>query len=279
MAGFTGLDQIINAVTNNPWNQQLEFTKRLPSTTVASVPHTAWLATGNPVAGTTPTVGLGGAVVTTSATDGAMPYTNPGGARTMHLVSGHAMSMNAIGSLLLVDRIAHANITNNQGTGNFTPNLDATSRLGATEGALIFMEVTTALSAAANTRTFTYTNQAGTAGRVTQNVVTVASAVAGRVPYANYVWVQLQAGDTGVRSIQSTTLVSGTATGNYNVVLVRPLGYPFECIATSLGSDHDFVLDLPSLDRIYPDSCLMWIWLPVAAAIANFAGMIRVVEN
>lgn len=280
MPGFANLDEIISAVSVSLRGQTLFFNKRLAATSVANVPHTTWTATGNPAAGANPTLGMAGAVVVTSATTGAMPFTNPTGGRTMHALSMSALStVGGTGSVILVDRIAHAQINNNQGTASFSPIIDATSRLGTGEGCMGFMEVTGALSAAANTRTFTYTNQAGSSPRTTPNIVTVASAVVGRVPYADFVWIPLQAGDTGIRSIQSTTLVSGTATGSYNIVLVNPLAPPMPLSAASLLTDRDLVVDIPSLPLIRSDACLNWIWVPTSAAVATLHGEVRIAEN
>ena len=164
MAGFSSLDSVINSVSANNKMQKLQINKLAPSVTVANTPHTMWKATGSNGAGVDPTVGMAGAVVPTSATVGAMLYTNPTNPATMHLLSG-TLVCSAAGTIYLIDRIAHANITNAQATASFSPVIDATSRLSSGEGCQIFMEVTGALSAAANVRTFTYTNQAGKIGR------------------------------------------------------------------------------------------------------------------
>jgi hypothetical protein len=277
MAGFASLDQVINSVSVNNKLQKLQINKVLPSTTVANVPHTFWKATGNPAAGSDPVNGMAGAVACTSSTTGAILYTNPTGPATMHILSGVTTS-SALGTFILVDRLAHANINNAQATASFSPVLSGTGRLDTGEGAQIIMEVTSALSAASNTRTFTYTNEAGTGSRTTQNIVTVASAVAGRVPYASYIWVPLQSGDKGVRSVESTTLVSGTATGAYNVVLVKPLAY-FVVNVTYCVCERDFVVEIPSLPRIKDNSCLMLFFLPNGASTATCLGEVKISEN
>lgn len=188
-------------------------------------------------------------------------------------------SVNDRGLLLLCDRIAHANINHNQGTASFSPVIDGTSRLAAGEGGMILMEVTTAFSAASNTRTFTYTNQAGTAGRTTGNIVTVASSLVGRVPYADFLWVPLQSGDTGCRSIESTTLVSGTATGAHSVCIVNPIGAWIIIPNGSFMSTRDFVLEVPSLPLIRDNACLFWLMVHTVATNIGIAGFVKIAEN
>lgn len=76
--------------------------------------------------------------------------------------------------------------------------------------------------------TFTYTNQDGVAGRVSQNNFTFAVAGGGQVVGASGAgasynpFCYLQAGDTGVRSIQSVTM-SAAGGGLMCLVIVKPL--------------------------------------------------------
>lgn len=279
MAGFASVDEILNALSVNNRGQRLQYQKTVPAVNVADVWHSFWKGPGMPIAGGDPTLGMAGAAVCTDATAGAIPFTNASGGRTMHLLHVGLMSQQAVMSILLVDRIAHARIANAQATASFAPVLDATSRLATGEGGQIVMEVTTALSAAANVRTFTYTNEAGTGGRVTQQLTTVASAVVNRVPYARGIYVPLATGDMGVRSIESTSLVSGTATGEYTVAIVRPLAW-IQVHGPSFFAERDFILDLPNLQRIYDDSCLAAYMISSSAGSTfNAQAEIRIAEN
>jgi hypothetical protein len=76
--------------------------------------------------------------------------------------------------------------------------------------------------------TFTYTNQDGAAGRVSQNNYTFAVAGGGQVVSASGAgasynpFCYLQAGDTGVRSIESVTM-SAAGGGLMCLVIVKPL--------------------------------------------------------
>jgi len=278
MPGFANLDEVINAVSVNLTLQKLIWGKTTPGTTAVNIPHTLWTSTGIPGAGANPAAGLAGAVKCSGATVGAMLYTNPTGPATMHILSaGATCYQGGSGSLWLVDRLAHANISNVQATGAFNPVIDGTDRLAAGEGGMIILEVTTALTGTASTRTFTYTNEAGTS-HTTPTMTTVASSLAGCVPYAQAMWMPLLAGDKGVRTITNTTYGAGGTAGNYNVVIVKPiLSIPVPLVCS--WTDRDCVVEMPSLPQIKDNSCLMWYWLGSVAQQSAFLGEIRIAEN
>lgn len=107
------------------------------------------------------------------------------------------------------------------------------------------------------TVTVSYTNQAGTPGRISPATVigiTNAAAAAGRM-----IPIPLGAGDTGVRSVESVTLAGTTGTaGNFGVCLYKPL---------AMMAMNDFqgahVIDAVStggfigaLAEVHPDACL-----------------------
>lgn len=281
MAGFTTVDEIINALTVDGNGQRVWFNKLPAQNTVANRWVSLWKASGTPTAGSDPDVGLAGAVTCTSSTTGALSFTNAGAGNTLHLLSTGAVSYTVSGgTLLMVDRLAHANIVLNQATGSFSPVLSAasTNRLSAGEGAQIVTEVTTALASATRTRNFTYTNQAGTSSRTTQDVISIGSAVVGGTISNDLFW-PLQAGDTGVRSIEATTDVSGTgASGAFNVVLVRVLAQ-IPLTGITFWTDRDFVIEIPTLPKIYDDSCIGFYWVSNTAGQNRFYGDIRMVEN
>lgn len=104
--------------------------------------------------------------------------------------------------------------------------------------------IAVAQSAASTTGqfTFTYTNQDGVAGRVSQNEFTFAVAGGGQVVSADGVdasympYCHLQLGDTGVRSIESVTFTAAGG-GLMALVIVKPLfnGYVTQECRTTTG--------------------------------------------
>lgn len=263
------LDGWAGAVASN--GQDIQFHKLVPTVGVANVPHSLWAGAGIPEAGTYGTTGKANGRVLTDASTGGKPYLNaPSGQMYLTRAGMIPGASTCQGTILLVDRIADCALAHAEATGSIT-GLTATSRLPAAsanaEGCQIFVYVTGALSAASNTITYTYTNQAGTGSKTTQNVVTVASAVANRSCNAN-MFVGLATGDTGVRSIESVTLASGSATGTLCVCLVRILArIPIPVAGTLV--ERDLVAELPGPKALYDDTCLDWILLPTGAAAAN----------
>jgi len=280
---FSTVDSLVNALNANGKGQFLRFHKTMAQASVANIPTTLWKATGIPAAGTSTTNGPANGRTPTSSTTGAFTYTNATGPATMALVrlGWTSMIASTTGSLILVDRMADCNLNNAQATSAIT-GLDGSSRCAATtapgDGGQIWTEVTSALSAASNTITYSsYTNQLGTAGQSSQGVVTTASAVVGRSLNAN-LWQGLATGDTGVRSIQNLTLTAGTATGAYDLCIVRPLGYiPCQQVATWV--DRDFVVEVPNLQKLFDSTCFMFIYVPTAAVTGTIFGEFAICQN
>lgn len=282
MPGFSTNDAIVNAISVNQLMQRMDFDKTLPSTTVASVPHTFWKATGNPVAGADPTVGAANGRAPSQSTAGAMPYGNATSPATMHVITeGLASKISTLlGSIIICDRLSDIQLTHVQATTALTA-FDGTARLASTtapgDGGQLWTEVTSALSAAANVKTFTYTNMLGTGSQVSQNFTTVASAVVGRSANA-LLWQGMASGDTGIRSVQTQTHSSGAGTGQLNYVLVRPLGY-IPMTAGSTWVERDLVVEMPNLPKLFDSSCLFAICVPTAAVIGTIFGELRVCQN
>lgn len=205
------------------------------SNTVGSVgTHTRltsfYYVAGAPGASTAPAVGLGraGAAVTFAApSGGAFIYrTDPAGGLAAYLAAakfgGNNLSTPICYSGLICDRLWHnaANTMNSvaaQTVNSVT--LPARDLNGATlgEGVLAGIEVSTALPATASNVTISYTNSAGVAGR-TAVVAQRASATT-----LDFDVFPLQAGDTGVRSIQTVTFGTSRASGVVHLVLFRPI--------------------------------------------------------
>lgn len=112
----------------------------------------------------------------------------------------------------------------------------------------------------------TYTNQDGTAGRRTKTVITNTQTVNGTIinttstsSVSGYQtpFLPLQEGDTGVRSIQSLTMVTAD-TGLITLVLVKPLAN-LTTREISTPAEVDFLKDRPSLPKIYDQAFLGFV--------------------
>lgn len=132
----------------------------------------------------------------------------------------------------------------------------------------------------------TYTNSSGVAGRVTPTVrcntqtsvgtiITTAAATSG----CSGPFMPLQAGDTGVRSIEACTFLAGDV-GLVSLVLVKPLAM-LGVYDLRAPAEKDFVLDNPAtLPRIEDDAYLNLICLPSGSiSSGQILGTIETVWN
>lgn len=125
-----------------------------------------------------------------------------------------------------------------------------------------------------------YTNQDGTAGRVTPaHTMTTAVAVNGTILTTqqtgegrNGPFMRLQSGDSGVRSVQSVTCTAGTDVGLFTIVLVKPLA-TFTIREITAPAERDFVTGAGIVaPQIVDDAYLNLISCPagsVSAAALN----------
>jgi hypothetical protein len=124
-------------------------------------------------------------------------------------------------SLVLCDRLSHTSGLSGTATGAQTTNLPtaALTRYTTGVGVQIGVRIWTAVGSTRVDVSVSYTNQAGTAGRATTATRFNTALAASR-----FVWLPLQAGDSGARSVQSLTLSGSTGTaGDIGVVLFKPL--------------------------------------------------------
>lgn len=130
---------------------------------------------------------------------------------------------------------------------------------------------------------FTYTNSDGVAGRVSQTVTMNTSTVVGNVLGSNTATVNasnpfigLQLGDSGVRSIESVTML-GIDTGLFALVLVKPLAQ--HCFReVTVPYEKDYLVPTTDLVRIYDDAFLGMLCLPLGTLAATvLRGDIKVI--
>ena len=179
-----------------------------------------------PNAGTPPASGLNGTALT-GHVSGQIPIPAPVGGRNIHLAELSFQQQSGFAySVSLMDRLWHNQITAVTTTTAQSithPGIPSRDQLGGTTGegvmvALVNTVATTNGSAIANT-TISYTNQAGTSGRTgtLQNSWPATAIINTFVPFV------LQAGDTGVRSVQSITLGTSYVSGTLSLVQYREM--------------------------------------------------------
>ena len=247
-----------------------------------------------------------GAVNTYPATNGALTWVDcnssseiaiPAGPSideasgfTRHLIYGSAMtavSTGVPGILMLVDLQGYwpgiSTNTLSEQVLSGTPTL----RYPNGEGLKLYPVVTTVTSAGTPNIGLSYTNQAGTSGRtLSQTTLTaIASAAVGTLYHSQASaasgagpFLPLQNGDTGVQNVYSVTFGTATATGAIALCLAKPL-ITIPLVTISNTVERDFVNQLPSLPRIYNNSCLVWLHYSHAATAinSNFYGSLETV--
>lgn len=102
-AGFASISELINAVTVNNARQEMAFFKVGTAATAISNAMSLWRVGSHPAAGAAAAAAPGG-TVPTSATTGAIVFTNPPSG-TSHITTAQPMASIINNTLLLYDRI------------------------------------------------------------------------------------------------------------------------------------------------------------------------------
>lgn len=253
----------------------MKIAKAVTATLVAGRPASLWPLAGSPGAGAFDNTLNGVVLSSTSAlVNGQIPHYNPasGNAYLARLQANATQS----GTLLLLDRLWHNGgytITSTSAQNSTTPTwpsrcpTSGTDDTPATTGhaVLLAVEISAATGAGTPTITISYTNQAGTAGRTATNIIaTVASSAIG----ATY-FIGLQAGDTGVRSVQSLTLSATWTSGTMNLVAYRELA-ALELPGAFIPNAIDAITG--GLARIYDGTVPWMVFVPNTTTATNVQG-------
>ena len=199
------------------------------------------------------------------AINGVVP--NAGGGRQSIL--GGRINTSGLGGvvLMLVDMLTisgglDATVTTAQTTNLPTAALPRyTSGVGVHAALVIHSQ----LGGTATTATVSYTNQANTAGR-TSTAMNIGAT--GFREVGALLRIPLEAGDTGVRSVESVTLAATTSSaGNFGVVLYRPLAMLI-CNDVEGAHVHDCISSARMIGQcaeVLDDACLsLFAIMPVA---------------
>lgn len=242
----------------------------------AGIPHTPWYQTGIIGAGAAPSGGLNGATfsgVTTGAI--AVPAAVSGAQSYVERLS--LTHTGGIGMVWVVDRLWGdvPVVTTTTGQAVTSPTWPARDSSASTNGAGVFLALecssATGNGGAITNTTVTYTNSAGTGSRTATLASFPATAVAGTwVPFA------LQAGDIGVRSVQTVTLGTSYVSGAIHVVAFR-LVCSLPVPATNTGNDRGWVeLGLP---KVWDNSVLQLVYFPTGTTVGAVSGDITYAQG
>jgi hypothetical protein len=218
-----------------------------------------------------------------------------GGTATKHLLTMSAQTAGATTvpiTLLLVDLLGvYARIDGNTGTSITLANTLTLPRYTTGAGVMAYSVVApTTTGASAHNCLMTYTNQSNVNTRnLPQTVAATVSAVNSHIYHsgtaANNIgpFLPLQAGDTGIRSVQNwqQSAANGTASTFTNLVLCKPI-MELQVTTQFLLAERDMLNQFPSLPLIQESGatsnpCLSWLAYAGAAtpASTNFFGVNR----
>lgn len=160
-----------------------------------------------------------------------------------------------------------------------TPTLPARDINGTTngEGCMIAVLCTAAvgLAAVASNATVTYTNSDGTGSRTATLSAIVGSQAPATPVVGTLIWFNLQAGDRGVRSIQSITLGTSWVSGSISLMITRDIA----TIGTTIPNvNAQKIIGAPGI-RLYNGTCLLHCNLSSATTATFFAGELVVMEK
>lgn len=154
------------------------------------------------------------------------------------------------------------------------PTLPARDNNGSTNGlgiyAGILVTAATTNAAAVTNTTLSYTNSDGVAGRTATITSFPQTAVIG-----TFVPFQLQAGDKGIRSIQSITLGTSYGGGSISLICFNPMASSSIPLANSGSLAYSKKLDL----RLYDGHCLIPFWLASSTTAVTINGNIYFVNK
>lgn len=282
MAAIADLSDLVNRMTGgNSGTPENIFWWKLPyiagtlDSWAVGYLYSTWLYDGYPGGGAVPTSTPG---IPTNATAGAIPVTDPGGGRQKWLTQAQLMETGGTGSFgmaFLYDRLLHQGALSGTVTTAQTVGGTITRNTGGV-GNAIFIEIYTAVGTTARTITASYTNSAGTSGRTT-----TATVFGGTVGTAGndanlMIPIPLQAGDVGVRSVESVTISASTGTaGSFGVTIAKPISW----LTIRYQTNVDFTTG-PSggPKEVYAGACLSLVILALSTAETGVMGMFTTVE-
>ena len=255
---ITTLDQLTSALDSA--KQSLNIYKAQVATKGAGTSFSLWTTAGSPGPGAAPSSASGAALF--SGTAGAMTFTNPASGKTY--LGKVAIASSNVGTLMLYDRLVHTGALSGAVATAQTVNSVALTRSTNGAGVELWCEIYTATGGTAANLTVTYTNQAGTASRVSTPIAFPTTPVAGQM-----FQIPLASGDTGVRSVQSAQLSASTGVaGAFGFTLLKRIAVIPITLANS-GVTLDFAaLGLPVIEN---NSCIA---MALALCSTNNSGTI-----
>lgn len=288
--GFTSQDDLINQITVNGKYLRRDGSKLITPADTAGGWRCLMGMNGNPIASTFPGSSLAWVGCDELTGDGTNVFgIQHGGdvaSATKHILNVGGNIVAAAGApwqLKLVDLQGYYKLSGTDVTGTGSRTLTGTPSMRYTNGVgcQAFFVVGTAPTAGGPTLSASsYTNSDDTTTRSFKGSPTMgaaADAYAGRIIHSGNAagrygpFLPMQAGDKGIKSIESFTFSGGTAytgSGVLALCIARPL-LDLSIPVSGMYSERDLLNQLPSLPQVKDDACLVWLMFSTGATTNN----------
>lgn len=272
---ISSMDQLVAAMTAST-AQVLTWHKTAATSEGAGTYFDHFLVAGIPGAGSTPTAASSGGTTYTLSSQGGLPFTAPVGSNITYALAWSVACTQA-GNIMLYDRLwACSGLATGAGSTTTVTGMTNISRYSGGLGATIWYVCLTAPSAqtANMTLTCSYTNSDGVSGRT----ATVVLGAGSPPPTANQCYpFALQAGDTGVQSIQSVTNSVGGLTGGTHGLMVGKVLMSSHC---TIGGNGMLLDGLKTgMPQLASGACLNFLSISTTTNTGYLTGTLTLVEG
>jgi hypothetical protein len=247
----------------------IAWAKNVTATLVAGRPTSLFTLAGNPGPGT-PNTGLTGANYSSSSTipNGILYHTDPGSGDSY--LARFLAECTQAGTVLLCDRLWDCGpaTASTSAQSISQPTLPARDAQGTTNGlgVQLAIEIVAATSSTAAVISVNYTNSGGTASR-TGTFIDLPTAATNAI--GNFYRIGLQAGDQGVRSVQSVTFSTDWTSGTLALVAYRVLAM-LELSQAIVPNAIDAVT--AGFPQLFNGVCPFMVFLPNTTTASNLSG-------
>jgi len=266
MAGFKNMQELVDAENNGRMN--FATFRKSPSGVNSAGSWYDWsMFAGNPSPqyyASTPLI----SVPMSQSSDGGLRHGRDVSPQSKFLrsITISSGSVNAVMPLVLCDYLLYYPFCPEDSFDVIElTNSEAITRYTDGDGVQIML-VSVSGRTGGTTMRLTYTNQDGTAGRVSQTVtmqnLALNGAIANTAAANQGFVVPLAAGDTGVRSVESYQFLTGPDIGLFTIVLIKPLATLYMREGGGVV-EKDFLLESKCLPKIEDDAYLNFLVLGI----------------
>jgi hypothetical protein len=287
MSGFSTMKDLVDAEVTNGCVKYSTWRKTPTQITTIGVWFDLSMSPGNPVPqyyAASPGI----SVAMAQSTDGGIFHGGSVSPKTKHLRNVTALTVTATPlpmPMILLDYLLYYPFVDEGSTDQQLLTTSVTLPRSTSGAGVQIMAVSVAGRTGGQSFFVGYTNQDGTAGRISQTVVQNSVSVNGTIVTSDRAvlgaagpFIPLQAGDTGVRSIESVTML-GADVGLFTLVLVKPLAQ-MSIVGIDAPVEVDYFKDFAQCPVVGDNAYLNFICCPAGSlASVPIHGDIKLIWN